>query len=241
MIRKIIEINRAACNGCGLCIDACHEGALELVDGKAQLVSESYCDGLGDCLPECPTGAIEIIEREADAFDEEAVAQRMQQIEAETAPAQTPKFACPGSLSKLVRRDAVSSSPASEEKAHGRSELRQWPVQIQLVSVNAPFFDNAHLLIAADCTAFACGSFHEDFMRNRITLIGCPKLDTQDYTEKLTEIIKRHSLKSVSVLKMEVPCCSGLARAVQQALQNSGKMIPWSITTIGSDGEVLED
>lgn len=215
MIRKIIEIDEAACNGCGLCIDACHEGALELVDGKARLVSESYCDGLGDCLPECPTGAIRITEREAAAFDEQAVAQRMAQRE--------------------------ERPPQPSDGRQRSSELRQWPVQLQLVSVDAPYFDNAHLLIAADCTAFSYSSFHEDFMRSKITLIGCPKLDIQDYTEKLTEIIRRHSVKSVSIVKMEVPCCSGLARAAQQALRDSGKMIPWSITTIRADGSVLED
>jgi len=207
MKRKIVKIDEEKCNGCGLCISACHEGALQLVDGKARLISDSYCDGLGDCLPECPTGAITLEVREADAFVDPA---------------------------------PVTTAPA-ENAAANVSQLRQWPCQIKLVPVNAPYFDGAHLLIAADCTAFAYANIHSDFMRNKITLIGCPKLDSVNYAEKLAEILRRNNIKSITVLKMEVPCCSGLALAVKNALIASGKMIPWSIVTISTEGSVIEE
>lgn len=221
MKRKIVNINEDKCNGCALCIDACHEGALKLVDGKARLVSESYCDGLGDCLPECPTGAIAIEEREAAAYDEEAVKRNMEQNKIAPSPC-----ACPGSRQELK---------------HTESQLGQWPVQIKLVPVNAPYFDNAHLLIAADCTAYARAGIHHEFMKNKITVIGCPKLDNADYGDKLAQILKRNSIKSVTVLRMSVPCCGGIASAAVRALKESGKMIPWSIVTIATDGSIFEE
>ena len=236
MIRKIVKIDREKCNGCGLCIDACHEGALQLVDGKAELVSESYCDGLGDCLPECPTGAISIEEREALPFDEEAVRKNMEKTKLQD----TLACDCPGTR---VRSMARSSSEPSQNQAQApvESQLRQWPCQIKLVPVNAPYFNNAHLLVAADCTAYAYANIHQDFMRNKITLIGCPKLDNEDYSNKLADILRHNEIKSITVVKMEVPCCNGLAYAVKNALIQSGKMIPWSIVTISVDGKIVED
>lgn len=237
MKRKIISIDEAKCNGCGLCINACHEGALQLVNGKAKLVSESYCDGLGNCLPECPTGAITIEEREAAPFDAEAVAKH---IEGKNNPA-PPSLACgcPGSQARSLVKEKASEPQTRTVRME--SELRQWPCQIKLVPVNAPYFDNAHLLVAADCTAYAYAGIHQDFMRNKITLIGCPKLDEVDYTEKLAEILKRHEIKSITVLRMEVPCCGGIVHAVKNALINSGKMIPWNVVTIGTDGNIIEE
>ncbi len=241
MIRKIVKIDEDKCNGCGLCVEACHEGALQMVDGKARLISESYCDGLGDCLPECPAGAITIEEREAEAFDEAAVKAHMaakSKPEPEILPC-----GCPGTHARVFERkaEAGTSPVARQARATAGSQLRQWPCQIKLVPVNAPYFDQAHLLVAADCTAYAYASIHDDFMRNKVTLIGCPKLDNVQYADKLTEIIKAHDLKSITVLRMEVPCCSGIAQAVKQALINSGKMIPWRIVTISTDGNILED
>lgn len=237
MKRKIISIDVNKCNGCGLCVNACHEGALQLVNGKAKLVSESYCDGLGNCLPDCPTGAITIEEREAAAFDEKAVQKHIDSKKTSV----TPPLACgcPGSQAKTIVKEktaATQARPVSME-----SELRQWPCQIKLVPANAPYFDNAHLLVAADCTAYAYAGIHQDFMRNKITLIGCPKLDAIDYTEKLTEVLKNHEIKSVTVLRMEVPCCGGIVHAVKNALINSGKMVPWNVVTIGTDGNIIEE
>ncbi len=223
MKRKIVQIEEDKCDGCGLCITACHEGAIQLVDGKAKLISDSYCDGLGDCLPACPTGAINIIEREAEAFDEEAVKARMQQ---QTAPFQAQ--GCPGSRAQSTNRQT-------------QSELAQWPVQIQLVPIDAPYFNGADLLVAADCTAFAYANIHRDFMANKVTIIGCPKLDHADYASKLSEILRRNDIRSLSILKMEVPCCGGLSHAAQIALQQSGKTIPWSMTTIALDGSIKEN
>lgn len=199
MIRKIIQIDKERCNGCGLCANACHESAIGMVDGRAELIRDDYCDGLGDCLPACPTGAISFVEREAAAYDEAAVQQNK------------------------------------------KKKLRQWPVQIKLVPITAPYFENANLLVAADCTAYACENFHRDFMHNKITIIGCPKLDDVDYTEKLTEIIRRNNIKTVTVVRMEVPCCKGIENAVKNALQASQKFIPWQVVTIATDGEILED
>ncbi|MGI5848731.1 MAG: 4Fe-4S binding protein [Christensenellales bacterium] len=230
MKRNIITIDEDKCNGCGLCVNACHEGALQLVDGKAKLVSESYCDGLGDCLPECPTGAIKIEEREALPFDKEAVERRMQK----EAP-----LACGCPSAHAQRLDRKPSKQASYEKDEV-SELGQWPCQIKLVPASAPYFSGARLLVAADCTAFAFANIHSRFMKGKITLIGCPRLDMVDYTEKLTEIIKNNDIKSVDVLRMSVPCCGGIENAVRQALINSGKMIPWSVTVISPDGGILE-
>ena len=233
MIRKIIQIDQDACNGCGACAAACHEGAIEMINGKATLTREDYCDGLGDCLPVCPTGAITFEEREAPAYDEDAVRQAKKKQIGLKLPC-----GCPGTQSKALKREA---SPASVLScAVPQSQLMQWPCQIKLVPVGAPYFENANLLIAADCTAYAYGNFHQEFMRNHITLIGCPKLDEVDYAEKLTTIIKNNNIKSVKILRMEVPCCGGLENAVKRALQASGKMIPWQVVTITTDGKILE-
>ena len=231
MIRKIIRIDEEKCNGCGACAAACHEGAIEMVNGKAKLTREDYCDGLGDCLPACPTDAISFEEREAPAYDEAAV------LRAKAKKSQAPlACGCPGTHSKMLRRDA--DTPA--RGGHVTSRLMQWPCQIKLVPVNAPYFDGANLLIAADCTAYAYGNFHQDFMRGRITLIGCPKLDEGDYTEKLTAIIRDNDIKSVTILRMEVPCCGGLEHAAKRALQASGKFIPWHVITVSTDGRIVE-
>ncbi|MEG0755254.1 MAG: 4Fe-4S binding protein [Oscillospiraceae bacterium] len=237
MLRKIITIDEKRCNGCGLCVSACHEGAIGLVNGKAQLLRDDYCDGLGNCLPVCPTGAITFEEREAAAFDESAVKAAEP---AEKAPEKLP-CGCPGTQSKTIRREsACVTAPAQvQAQADTESQLSQWPVQIKLVPLHAPYFENADLLIAADCTAYAYGNFHRDFIRNRITLVGCPKLDEGDYAEKLTEILRQNSIKSVTVVRMEVPCCGGLETAVKTALQNCGKMIPWQVTVIATDGRIL--
>ena len=197
MIRKIIRIDKEKCNGCGACADACHEGAIDIIDGKAELMREHFCDGLGDCLPECPTGAISFEEREAPAYDEEAVKE-------------------------------------------AQKKLPNWPVQIKLAPVSASYFNNARLLIAADCTAYAYASFHQDFIQNKVTLIGCPKLDQVDYSEKLTEIIQNNNIQSVTIVRMEVPCCGGLEMAATKALQNSGKFVPWQVVTISINGKIME-
>ena len=243
MKRNIISINEEKCNGCGLCVNACHEGALQLINGKAKLISESYCDGLGDCLPECPTGAITIEEREAAPYDEEAVKKNMEARE--KAMQQTLACGCPGTAARIINRPASSNScenKSASEKAStpAESQLRQWPCQIKLVPIKAPYFHNANLLVAADCTAYAYANIHNDFMRNKITVIGCPKLDNVSYAEKLGEILKNNEIKSITVLRMEVPCCGGIVNAVTQALLNSGKMIPWQVVTIGTDGSIIE-
>lgn len=233
MIRKIIKINAEKCNGCGLCAEACHEGAIAMVEGKAKLIRDDYCDGLGDCLPVCPTSAISFEAREAAAYDEEAV------IAKKSANQSTLPCGCPGTHSKSFSRNQSSSCDITESPAPIGSQLSQWPVQIKLVPVNAPYFDGANLLVAADCTAFAYGNFHQEFIRNHVTIVGCPKLDSVDYSEKLTEIIKNNDIKSVKVVRMEVPCCGGIENAVKQALMSSGKMIPWQIVTISTDGRIL--
>lgn len=230
MIRKIIKIDEEKCNGCGACASACHEGAIEMVNGKAKLTREDYCDGLGDCLPACPTGAITFEEREAPAYDEAAVLKAKQ--DKKPLPC-----GCPGTHSKAIKRENLDSGDFS---AHVDSKLSQWPVQIKLVPQNAPYFDGANLLVAADCTAYAYGNFHNEFIRNHITLIGCPKLDSVDYTEKLTEIIGGNDIKSVTVVRMEVPCCGGIEHAVKEALKASGKFIPWRVVTISTDGRILD-
>ena len=236
MVRRVIQIDEEKCNGCGICAEACHEGAIGIVDGKAKLLRDDYCDGLGDCLPNCPVGAISFIEREAAAYDEAAVQEnKKKQMQA---MGQAPVGGCPGSRMRQLER-----KPAEENQNAGSpvsSQLRQWPVQIKLAPVNAPYFDGAKLLIAADCTAYAYGSFHQDFIRGKVTLIGCPKLDDVDYSEKLTEIIRNNDIKSVTVVRMEVPCCGGIEHAAVTALKNSGKFIPWNVVTISIDGKILD-
>lgn len=239
MIRKIIHIDEEKCNGCGLCAKACHEGAIGMVNGKAKLLRDDYCDGMGDCLPNCPTGAITFEEREAAAYDEQAVqAAKQAQAQPQTHPH---AGGCPGSMMRTLQRATASEAPAAEAPAANTSELRQWPVQIKLAPLTAPYFEGAHLLIAADCTAYAYARFHQDFICNRITLIGCPKLDSVDYSEKLTEIIRRNDIKSVTIVRMEVPCCGGLEMATKKALMDSGKFIPWRVVTVAIDGRILED
>ena len=232
MLRKIIRIDEEKCNGCGACASACHEGAIAMVNGKARLTRDDYCDGMGDCLPACPTGAITFEEREAAAYDEQAV-QAHRQEQAETLPC-----GCPGTHARAIERPDCPSQPAAQEAP---SRLSQWPVQIKLVPVNAPYFKGARLLIAADCTAYAFAAFHERFIKGRITLVGCPKLDGVDYAEKLTRILAENDVRSVTVVRMEVPCCGGLENAVKRALKDSGKLIPWQVVTIATDGRIFEE
>jgi len=232
MIRKIIRIDESKCNGCGACAAACHEGAIEMVNGVAKLTREDYCDGLGDCLPACPTNAITFEEREAPKYNEAAVRlSKMKKFGVKTL------CACPGSQSKTFKREEAATVGVA---APAINRLAQWPCQIKLVPVNAPYFDNANLLVAADCAAYARAGFHEEFMKNHITLIGCPKLDGVDYSEKLAAIIKNNNVKSVKIVRMEVPCCGGLENAVKKALMESGKFIPWQVITVSTDGQILE-
>ena len=233
MVRKIIRIDEEKCNGCGTCAEACHEGAIEMVNGKAKLTREDYCDGLGDCLPACPTDAISFENREAPAYNEAAVLKAKEKINASV---QIP-CSCPGIRAKEINRESVERDIPNLTP---QSRLSQWPVQIKLVSPRSGFFDGANLLVAADCTAFAYGNFHNEFIRNHVTLIGCPKLDSVDYTEKLTEIISENNIKSVTVVRMEVPCCGGIELAVKKALMTSGKFIPWRVVTISTDGKILD-
>ena len=230
MIRRIIKIDQEKCNGCGACATACHEGAIDMVNGKAVLTREDYCDGLGDCLPNCPTGAITFEEREAPAYNEAAV-------KAAQAAKRAQACGCPGEQAKTI---AEPQSSAAQVTMAAPSELRQWPVQIKLVPANAPFFDGAKLLIAADCTAYAYGNFHQEFIHGHVTLIGCPKLDAVDYSEKLAQIIAQNDIRSITVTRMEVPCCGGIEHAVKQALAKSGKLIPWQVVTISADGRILD-
>ena len=247
MKRKIVSIDETRCNGCGLCVSACHEGAIQLIDGKAKLISDSYCDGLGDCLPACPVDAIKIVEREAADYDEAAVAARQAAASlaaARSAAAAKPPLpcGCPGQMAKSIAPKPAAAAPAPDAPAAAPvAQLGNWPVQIKLVNPRAPYLQNAALLVAADCTAFAFADIHRKFMRNKVTLIGCPKLDEGDYAEKLTAILQANEIKSVTVLRMEVPCCGGIASAVQRALQASGKMIPWQVVTISTEGQILED
>ena len=243
MKRKIIQIDTEKCNGCGACAAACHEGAIAMVDGKARLMRDDYCDGLGDCLPSCPTGAITFTEREAAAYDQEAVLRSKAQGNATT------HSGCPGSAAHTINHSCPGSAPAAlrpaaenavEVSSGSVSELTTWPVQIQLAPVNAPYFDNARLLVAADCTAYARADFHARFVKGHVTLIGCPKLDDADYADKLTEILINNNIKSVTVVRMQVPCCGGIEYAVKTALQRSGKMIPWQVVTLSTDGEILD-
>ncbi len=235
MLRKIINIDEEKCNGCGLCAAACHEGAIEMIDGKAKLVRENFCDGLGDCLPACPTGAITFEEREAPEYDEAAVKinKMMRQLHA--------GGGCPGSsVAQFAGAQEEPGAPApAQTEAKPVSRLAQWPCQIKLVPIQAPFFDGAKLLIAADCSAFAYANLHEEFMKGKVTIIGCPKLDDVDYTEKLAAIIKHNDIQSVTIVRMEVPCCGGLEMAAKNALQASGKFIPWQVVTISRDGRIM--
>lgn len=237
MLRKIIQIDEEKCNGCGACATACHEGAIAMNGGKAKLIRDDYCDGLGDCLPTCPTGAITFIEREAAAYDEQAVMQNKQKKTQEQGAALP--CGCPGSQSKAIEHSVCRTERINEMSAP-QSRLSQWPVQIKLVPVSAPYFNGARLLIAADCTAYAYANFHEKFIRNHVTLVGCPKLDGVDYSEKLMEIIQSNDIKSLTIVRMEVPCCSGLEIAAKTALQNSGKFIPWQVVTISTDGNIVD-
>ena len=234
MIRRIIRIDEEKCNGCGLCANACHEGAIGMVDGKAKLLRENYCDGLGDCLPACPVNAISFEEREAPAYDEAAV------LAAKKAKASAVPCGCPGTQAKMLqRKEKITDSTVGTQQIE--SQLNQWPVQIKLVPVNAPYFENAQLLIAADCTAYAYAGFHEKFMKDHVTLIGCPKLDEGDYADKLAEIIGNNSIRSIRIVRMEVPCCGGIENAVIRAMERSGKMIPWQVVTIACDGTIREE
>ena len=239
MIRKIIRIDKEKCNGCGACADACHEGAIDIINGKAELVREHFCDGLGDCLPKCPTGAISFEEREAPEYDEKAVKEAQKKILAKN-QTMAAHVGCPGSKSMQIQRKEIAETKKLSSAADQISKLQNWPVQIKLAPVSAPYFNDAKLLIAADCTAYAYASFHQDFIRNKITLIGCPKLDQVDYSEKLTAIIQNNNIQSVTIVRMEVPCCGGLEMAAKKALQNSGKFISWQVVTISIDGKILE-
>lgn len=237
MKRRIINIDEEKCNGCGACAQACHEGAIGMVGGKAKLLRDDYCDGLGDCLPACPTGAITFVEREAADYNEAAVLENKRK----KSQTSTVSHGCPGHRLHRFERAENGTEEEEPKKGHAVSRLGQWPCQIKLVPVNAPYFDGAKLLIAADCTAYAYARLHEDFMKGKITLVGCPKLDGVDYSEKLTEIIALNDIKSVCVVKMEVPCCGGLEAAAKKALQASGKFIPWQVVTISLDGKIKED
>lgn len=246
MKRKIISINEDLCNGCGLCASACHEGAIQMVEGKARLIHDKYCDGLGDCLPACPTNAITMIERDAAPYDDEAV-KELQAKKAAEAGIEPMPCGCPGTMAKTLnvvssapapKAAAPSATPASEQK----SQLSQWPVQIKLVNPAADYFNGADVLIAADCTAYAYAGFHNDFIKGRVTLIGCPKLDDNKYYEdKLSELFSANDIKSITVVRMEVPCCSGIISSVRQAILNSKKIVPYREVTVALDGTLVSD
>ena len=254
MKRKIVEIDAEKCNGCGACAAACHEGAIALIDGKARLVKDDYCDGMGDCLPECPTGAITITEREAAPYAEKAVEDaKRAKMQAQTkaggavlhpAGHTPPPGGCPGKMMRMFKRDAAGDCPrpasAASSPGAATSQLAQWPCQIRLVPARAPYFQGAKLLVAADCTAYAYANFHQEFMRGKVTIVGCPKLDNVDYSEKLTEILRENDIKGLTIVRMEVPCCGGLETAAKKALQASGKFIPWQVVTLSLDGRILE-
>lgn len=234
MLRQIICIDEEKCSGCGLCAEACHESAIAMVDGKAKLIRDDYCDGMGDCLPSCPAGAISFETREAAEYDRKAVEANMEKKKQSKMP-EHPVRGCPGSEIREMHRPAPVGAPVSVS-----SQLCNWPVQIKLAPIKAPYFDGAKLLIAADCTAYAYANFHQEFIRGKVTLIGCPKLDAVNYGSKLTEILRNNEIRSVTVLRMEVPCCGGLEQAARNALQESGKFIPWQVITISIDGKILD-
>jgi NAD-dependent dihydropyrimidine dehydrogenase PreA subunit len=246
MIRQIIKIDETLCNGCEMCVDACHEGAIQMKDGKAVLVRDDYCDGLGNCLPVCPTGAITFEQREALDFDEKAVEEKMNKLSssrhshAEKSHIETP-CGCPSAITKTINHTKSPTPDTVNRVTPEASNLMQWPVQIQLVPSHAGYLNNSHLLIAADCTAYAHPSFNATFMKNKITIIGCPKLDDSAYKEKFTEIFVNNNIKSVTVVRMEVPCCSGIVYSAVEALRDSGKMIPWNVITLATDGSIIED
>ena len=240
MIRKIIHIDEEKCNGCGLCATACHEGAIDIINGKAKLVRENFCDGFGDCLPGCPTGAITFEEREAPAYDEAAVQENKKKKELQEKMKHRHEGGCPGSRMRMLEQPEATAESAVSAPVQPVSRLRNWPVQIKLAPIQAPYFEGANLLIAADCSAYAYAAFHRDFVKGKITLIGCPKLDSIDYSEKLTQIIKCNSIASVTVVRMEVPCCGGIEYAVKRAIENSGKFIPQQVITVGIKGEILQ-
>ncbi|MEZ0536345.1 ATP-binding protein [Caldicellulosiruptoraceae bacterium PP1] len=237
MLRKIIKIDEEKCNGCGLCANACHEGAIQIIDGKAKLISEEYCDGLGNCLPVCPTGAISIVEEDVKPFNQELVEQRMQSHH------NTHGFSCPGSRQISITREQRSEVPKVEKQVEKNieleSQLQNWPVQLNLINPYASYLDNADLLIAADCTAFAYANIHNEFMKDKVTLIGCPKLDNVEYyREKLIEILSNHDIKSITVLKMEVPCCGGIAKIVKDAMLTAQIIVPYNEVTITINGDI---
>jgi len=248
MKRKIIKINRKLCNGCGLCVEACHEGAIQIVDGKAQLVSDQYCDGLGDCLPACPTGAIEIFEREADPYNQKAVEEKQKSEQKQKQ--KIPVCACAGAMPRNIAREKAVSKPPQDTKeinnnlsdVRGQpSELQNWPVQLKLINPGSDYLNNADILVMADCVAYAYGNAHQEFIKDHITIIGCPKLDDNEYyIEKLTEIFQRNIIKSVTVVRMEVPCCGGLFRAVKTAMLRSETIVPYKEVVIGINGEVKQ-
>ena len=248
-MRKIIKIDKEKCNGCNLCVDACHEGAIGMVEGKATLLRDDYCDGLGDCLPVCPTGAISFEEREALEYNEKEVQKNISAKNPEIVTIDALPCGCPGTNARAINRDDFSSSteqpirsnPLNARTINNVSALAQWPVQIKLVPTKAEYFEGAKLLIAADCSAYAYAGFHEEFIRGKICLIGCPKLDSGDYSEKLTEILKLNNIKDVTVVRMEVPCCGGIEQATKTALKNCEKMIPWRVVTISTDGRLVEN
>lgn len=241
MKRRIVKIHEDKCNGCGLCVSTCHEGAIELVDGKARLISDQYCDGLGDCLPACPTDAIEIVEREALPYDDDAVKELLKK-KAEQKNEENLPCGCPGTMAKSIEKkggQGVTTKETVKFEEKVESELRQWPVQIHLVNPGAQYLKGANLLIAADCTAFAYGNFHRDFIKNHVTIIGCPKLDdTEAYREKLSQILGNNQIKSITVVRMEVPCCSGIVRLIKEAMLKTETIVPYREVIIGIDGEI---